>query len=131
MIMYKGSIACPVLGWEFASLLHLNHQMSCRTYPCSCLVMDGRPDELTAIDYSSDVTSCSLFGHICPAERIYHVHGGNEFTCSCVPSSNVCDHLSILKNLVLWETCNMIFKINRENNGLAWKCNLMYINSKI
>ena len=112
----SSEVRCP----EFASFLHLNHQMSCRTYPCSCLVMDGRPDELTTIDNSSDVTSCSLFGHVCPAEGIYSVRGGSEFTCSCiVPSSNVCNQLIIFQDLAISETCDGIFKINLESNSFT------------
>ena len=106
--------------------------MSCRTEPCSFLVMDGRPDELPTIDYSSDVANSSLFGHVCPAEGIYSANGGSEFTCSCiVPSSNVCNNVIIFQDLVFSETCDGIFKINMESNSLTWKCNLMSIKKQI
>lgn len=116
--VYVGSISWKIRCPELTALLHPYYKVSSSTRPSGSLVFHDRPDDLFAIEYSTNIRFCPFFCQIRPSKGIHPVHRGREFTGTCVISlTNVCDYMVILNYLILWKTWDRIFQINMEGNS--------------
>lgn len=59
--VYVGSISCKIRCPELAALLHPYYKVSSSTRPSGSLFFHHRPDDLFAIEYSTNIRSCPFF----------------------------------------------------------------------
>lgn len=118
MGVYVGSSLCKTGRPELTPFLHPYYKVSSSTRPSSSLVFHDRPDDMFAIEKSTNIRSCPFFCQIRPSKGIYPVHWGREFTGTCVISlTNVCDCMVILDYLILLKTWNRFLQINMKGNS--------------